>query len=184
MLNINNDSWVTLEEAEEMISELFISSNTYLKAWKTLSDEDKEILLRQSAFSITDAFKFIGRKSKRAQRLAFPRVLCSLPIGEYYLPIVNPLYDTSVIKSYSLDDGLEDAKRAQVVNAVYGATMADLTADAHKNFSTGLKSKSIGPVSESYDTVNPYLEGSLVGIYTKQVESILSSWLTSSRFSF
>lgn len=185
MLNIGIDSWVSLEEAEELIKTIFTSTNEYLKQWNSLSNEDREILLRNSALAITDSYRFAGHKQKYSQRLAFPRVLSVLPVGVAYTPYISQLYDNSHISTYTLDTGLEDAKRAQVVNAVYGSVMVDLSTEAHKNFSTGLKSKSIGPISESYDsTSNTYLENSLVGIYTKQVETILSKWLTSSHFSY
>lgn len=184
-LNIGFDSWVSLEEAEELIKSLFTSSNEYFLKWNSLSDEDKEILLRNSAFSISDSYRFTGRKQKQSQRLAFPRVLSALPVGVAYAPYISQLYDNQLVSSYSLDTGIEDAKRAQVVNSVYGSVLVDLSTESHKNFSSGLKSKSIGPISESYEiSNNSYLESSLVGIYTKQVETILSSWLTSSHFSY
>ena len=47
MLTIGKDSYVTLEEAEKLISENFISTDDVYVFWRELSDQDKEALLRQ-----------------------------------------------------------------------------------------------------------------------------------------
>lgn len=183
MLN-SNESWVSLEEAEVIISNNFLSDDELLTKWQSLSNNDKEVLLRNSARAITDAYKFVGRKAKAGQYLAFPRVLDVLPVGLAYTIYTSQYYDNGISGSYDIGEGLEEAALAQVINAVYGATLAPYALTTQSNFMSGLKSKAVGPINESYGNLNTLTEAGLQGIYTKRVESILSKWLTASHFSF
>lgn len=178
------ESWVTLEEAEILINANFLSDDPLLETWEGLSDSNKEVLLRQSARAITDAYKFIGRKANPGQYLAFPRYLDVLPVGIAYSLYTSQFFDNGISGSYDIGEGLEEAQLAQVINAVYGATLAPYALSTQSNFMSGLKSKSVGPINESYGNLTSITEAGLQGIYTKKVEGILSKWLTSSHFSF
>lgn len=186
MLTVGNDSYVSLEDANNIIAAAFISTDSALQNWNNLSDNDKEVLLRQSCRSI-DNLKYSGRRQNTNQVLEFPRIQQSyagitsrLFIGQFY---DNGLIDDS---SYGFG-GLNLAREAQCINAVYAGLYNDLTTEQIGVNIQGLTSKRAGPISETYSRSSKYSsvtnEDAMKGIYTSKVYSLLTPWLVSSRFS-
>lgn len=180
MLREGFDSYATLEEAEEILSLSFIESNEAYKNWRTLTDRDKEALLRQSCSSI-DSLNFDGRRKVYGQKLEFPRVSESY-CGIGYRLFIGQLYDNGLYGS-SGSDGLYEAKQAQVINAAYAGLFDSATTNLLEVTIQGLSSKKAGPISETYNRDKRDTTDVQIGIYTKKVYSILKPWINDSRIS-
>ena len=179
-LTVGVDSYVTLEEAENIISQHHMSTSDLVVKWNTLSNSDKEVLLRTSCRDI-DNLKFNGRRAKVGQKLEFPRVL-SYPVGYGYRLFIGQFLDNGLVDGdYSDDGGLSLAKQAQVENALYHCYLDDTVNKQVGINIKGITSKKAGPISESYDINNRYNKNALRGIYTDKVYSLLSPWLNDSR---
>ena len=182
MLHVNVDSYVTLEEADLLAKGSFLSTDKAFSVWVGLTDEDKEVLLRNSTIALNN-LKYTGRRKKYGQALEFPRV------DESYSGIGTRLFigqfqDNGLISGNSGggDGGLSLAKRAQVINAVYSALYNDLATDQLGITIQGLTSKKAGPISETYGRGSGSYDA-LNGIYTPKVFSLLTPWLSGGHFS-
>lgn len=174
-LQVGIDSYVSLEEANRIVEENFTSDSSLFKKWSDLSDGDKEVLLRQSTYSI-DRLKLQGEKLKYGQRLQFPRKHRYIA-GYGWRLFVGQFQDNGLIDGSGENDGLREVALAQVVNAVYGASLSNVVSDTLVNNIQGLTSKKAGPISESYGRNTPDNASALIGIYTRQVYSILVDWV-------
>ena len=145
--------YVTLEEANEYVTNHFMSSNVTRVAWESLSDADKEVLLRNSYRAI-NALTFRGRKACATQPGAFPRY----PSNE--VPI--------------------EIKEAQIANAVVlsdDSNQEDVTYyDKLRTY--GVKSYHIGNLSETLGTpAESSTASSYMGIYSQEAMRLLEPWL-------
>lgn len=116
--------YVTLEDADEYVVTHFLSTDDLRISWESLTETDKEVLLRQS-LDILESLPFTGRKTNVDQPYAFPR--------------------------YPLTEIPENVKSSQIEIAV---TMSDssTSSDAafyEKLWQYGIESYSIGNLSES-----------------------------------
>lgn len=180
-LKVGVDSYVTLEEAENIIDFSSVSSDEAYIKWSELSDRDKEVLLRNSCRDLNN-LKYSGRKARASQNLAFPRV-DSYTCGIGYRLFIGQLYDNGLVSGNSTDGGLSLAKQAQVVNALYGCIYSDLATNQIAVSIQGLTSKKAGPIAETYKR-DRTSEDALMGIYTKKVYSLLRPWINDSRINF
>lgn len=71
MLTTGTDSYITAAEADDYISNHYVSADVSAVRWAALTEADKEILLK-SALSLIDALPLFG-SSAEGQVLAFPR---------------------------------------------------------------------------------------------------------------
>lgn len=177
-LVVGVDSYVTLEEAEKIISDYIVDVNL-LSKWNAIEDSNtKEVLLRTSCRDI-DHIRFKGKKLTNSQRLQFPRGSshitgygCRLFIGQFG--------DNGLVESGSGSNGLEEVKQAQVENAVWHASIGELTNEQVGVNIRGLTSKKAGPISESYSGNTEVGKSAINGIYTPKVYAILTDWISSS----
>lgn len=145
--------YVTLEEANTYVKEHFISTNEMRIAWDSLSDADKQILLRNS-YQAIEALPIRGRKSCITQPNAFPR--------------------------YPSDTVPVQIKEAQVANAI---VLADSTSQEDAAYydklrTYGIKSYHIGNLSETLGTpAESSSASSYMGIYSQESMRLLSPWL-------
>ena len=138
-LEVGVNSYVTLQEADAIVADKFMSTNEMAVKWRTLSDSDKSAVLSKSRSSI-DNLKLDGRRASTSQRLEFPRVRNSM-VGVGYRLFVSQHYDNSLEDTAASDGGLAQAKEAQVINAVYAAFLdTDSVAQVKRNVA-GLTSK-------------------------------------------
>lgn len=172
------DSYVTLEEANDIIESSFISSDPALVEWNKLNDKDKEVLLRASCRDINN-LKFNGRRATVGQKLEFPRVESSYS-GYGTILFIGQIFDNGLYSSHSSSGGLVAAKVAQVVNSVYASLYSNMATEQLGVSIQGLTSKKAGPIAESYNRNNPISNDALRGIFTNKVYTILNSWLSSS----
>lgn len=182
-LEVGVDSYVTVSEADNIIDNYFVSGNDVRIKWNTLSDSDKEALLRHSCRSINN-LKFNGRRAKTGQRLEFPRIREAGLSGVGYRLFVSQFYDNSLEDGAGWGNGLEQAKQAQVVNAAWHGFMDKMNSDQAIMNVRGLISKKAGPIEEKYSNrqTNTYNRDMAVGIYSKEVYSILTPWYSESRY--
>lgn len=182
-IKIGINSYVTLEEANEYLDNNYISTSLERNKWNSLTDDDKEIYLIDSAKSL-NGLKYKGRKQLDGQYLAFPRVNNILP-GYINIPVyMLQNSDYTLIKGFGNGDGLESAKEAQIVNAIYHSITDDsLTDSSRKRRLSGISSERAGSVSRSYiDSSNDtYSKLASKGIYNiDKIEAILKNWITGS----
>ncbi len=179
-LEIGVDSYVTLEEAENYISSNYLSDNELVEKWSSLSDRDKEALLRASCIAINN-LKFDGRRANLGQKLEFPRVL-AYPVGLGYNLYISQFVDNGLVEGGLYGDGgLQLAKYAQIENALYHCFLDKVVSNQLEINIKGLVSKKAGPISETYNANNKYNKDILRGIYTEKVYSLLAPWLSDAR---
>lgn len=188
MLTVGVDSYVTLEEANNIASNTNLSTDKAYQLWLSLGDSDKEVLLRNSCRSI-DNMKFDGRRKNLSQVLEFPRVNVSAS-GIGYRLYIGQLYDNGLYSAGGSDGGISLVKQAQVINAVYAGYYNDLTTDQIGVNIQGISSKKAGPISETYDRAGSRRNNTvsdadaLRGIYSDKVYALLTPWLNESRISY
>lgn len=79
-ITVGTDTYVTVADADTYVSLNYLSTEAKSVAWDTLSDGDKEILLRRATQSI-EVLKYPGLKFDSSQTLTFPRQkLPQLPV--------------------------------------------------------------------------------------------------------
>lgn len=178
-LQIGINSYATVEEADGYITSHYLSTNTARVAWEALTEEDKTSALLKSCVAL-NSLKYNGRRKVAGQKLEFPRTNTHGVAGVYYQPVFNPAYDQG-LSGYSAtsSDGLDKVTMAQIENALWYVALDSQVTDGAKIAIRGLTSKKAGPISESYGQTSVQAQE---GIYTKQVYSILSEWLSTSRY--
>lgn len=174
-LQVGIDSYVSLEEANKIVEENFTSDSTLFKKWSDISDSDKEVLLRQSTLSI-DRLKLQGEKLRYGQKLQFPRKHRYIA-GYGWRLFIGQFQDNGLIDGSGENNGLNEVAMAEVVNAVYAASYSSIVSDTLVNNIQGLTAKKAGPISENYGRNTPENSGALIGIYTRQVYTILIDWV-------
>lgn len=182
MLEVGIDSYVTLQEAENIIEKICTSSDKAYSKWQEISDSDKEVLLRNSCRDI-NALKFDGRRANMGQTLEFPRVN-QMPCGIGFRLYIGQFSDNGLGDGSNAGGGLPEARQAQCINAVYASLYSDMADDVIGLNIQGLTSKKAGPIAETYNRNNSSSNDALYGIYTKKVYSILRCWLNDSRISY
>ena len=187
-LTVGTDSYVTLEEANNIASMSMLSTDKAYQLWLSLSDSDKEVLLRNSCRDI-NTLKFDGRRKNLSQQLEFPREN-SYTCGIGYRLYISQFQDNGLAGNTSIDGGLSLAKQAQVINAIYAGLYNDTVTDVIGLNIQGITSKKAGPIAETYNRSNNGTFSSssstdaLMGIYTKKVYSLLAPWLNDARISY
>lgn len=68
------DSYMTVEEANEIVSNCFTDKDKESVIWNSLSNEEKQVLIQKATIKLETSLLFIGKKVRRGQKLAFPRV--------------------------------------------------------------------------------------------------------------
>lgn len=190
MLTVGVDSYVSLEEAEKIAHEQHISTDKALVVWDSLSDSDKEVLLRTSCKSI-DNLKFNGRRRNYSQVLEFPRD-SNYPSGIGFRLYISHFIDNGLYSGAGgSDGGLSQVKIAQVINAVMGSLYNNLVVDTVGIKIQGLTSKRAGPIAESYNissngrgSASSSSDSALTGIYSNKVYSLLNPWLSGSYYNY
>lgn len=183
-IQVGVNSYVTLDEATQYVQMYYMSNSPEFKAWfnEELSDSDREVCLISSAQAL-NSLKYNGRKRVAGQSLAFPRIQMIMP-GIYFTPFVVQVADTSLIRGeYGGDDGLTAAKAAQVENAVSHLLLGCTYTATKRRALSGLNSKRVDDVSESYNNKSNLLVEADSGIYNlNKIKALLKSWLDESVF--
>lgn len=137
MLTVGTDSYVTITDADGYISRNYRSNSSDRSRWDNLTEEDKEIILRQ-AFSEIERLPLCGRKYVTDQKLQFPRVR----FGDYQPPPDCP----------------DEVKAAQIELALWlsdDKLQADISQRQSRQAQC-MNSISVGSMSESYENCKTY----------------------------
>ena len=184
MLLVGENSFISLEDANEYITTHFTSDDEYRVKWESLSDSDKEVWLRRSTQALNN-LKFVGRK-KGVQKLEFPRVV-NLGIGGYIPTLfTSQFYDNGLISANGPsgdEDGMIAIGKACVENAIAGAYLNNVVTSTRIASIQGLTAMKAGNVSKSYSRNNRATVNSENDIFTDKIYSILVDWLQSAKYS-
>ena len=140
-LTIGTDTYISLDDAQEYLSENYISTDEKLIAWNALSSNDKEVLLRK-ALRVVESQPYTGFKKYTSQTLEFPRAI--------YTSIPQDIYEPSPIwpDNWYVQSAVPNAvKYAQCEIAI---EMTSGTPNRVKLQRQGVKSFTLGNLSESY----------------------------------
>lgn len=75
-LIIGENSYMTLEEANRIVEDNFMSSDSKKIYWENLKDNDKSILIYRATQKIdVDGMIYKGRKADISQKMQFPRII-------------------------------------------------------------------------------------------------------------
>lgn len=134
MLEVGIDSYITLEEAETYIKN-YVTDEAIKAKWNALTGEQKEVYLRKAVLNI-DKLHFGGIKVDSKQRLEFPRK-----------------YSGHYSGGYLVEEVPWAIKSAEVEEALF---LTNGVPQSIKNQKKGIKSFSIGDLSETYamDTIS------------------------------
>lgn len=183
MLVVNENSYVSLADAEQYISEHFVSDDEYRVKWNTLTNDDKEVWLIRSTQALNN-LKYLGRK-KGVQRLEFPRIMNLGVCGYVPTLFVSQYYDNGLISGSGPAgdlDGMEAIKKATIENAIAGCYLNNVVTNTRIANIQGLIAMKAGNVSKNYSRNNRQTINSENDIYTEKIYSILVDWLQSARY--
>ena len=140
-LIVGTDTYISLDDAQEYLSENYISTDEKLIAWNALSDMDKEILLRKALKTI-EAQPYVGFKACSTQTLEFPRAL--------YTSIPQDIYAPSQIWPDNWYVQSEVPSAVKYAQCEIAFETASGTSNRVKLQRQGVKSFSLGNLSETY----------------------------------
>ena len=73
-LVVGQNSYMTVADADEIVTSNFISTSTERKLWNSLDENDKAVIIVSTTTKYdTDAMIYKGNKLSREQKLQFPR---------------------------------------------------------------------------------------------------------------
>lgn len=76
-LVVGLNSFISVEEADNIINSNYLSTSDKRKYWEDLAQDDKEVLLiRASDILNSEDWMWIGKKEEEIQTLVFPRIDC------------------------------------------------------------------------------------------------------------
>lgn len=101
MLEINKDSYVTLEYADQYIEENYPEFDDLAVVWKVLADRDKESYLRASMGQL-ESLVLQGRPLYPNQALQFPRRDCFKPATKDSPTIPTEVMDAQIENAIAL----------------------------------------------------------------------------------
>ena len=123
MLEINKNTYVSIDEANSYISSHYLSSDELRLKWEETSEEDKEILLINACENI-ETLKFIGRKYNKNQELSFPRNFDSA------VPFM--------VKKAQVEETISFFKKTDALDAYKEGLKAESIDDVSKTYNTEL----------------------------------------------
>ena len=145
-LVVGTDTYISAVDADAYINANLISTDAKLVQWFTLAESDKEVLLRK-ACQVIERLPLTGVKTSSAQILQFPRGVYSehAELYEYGHEIVDGVYIQTSVP--------QEVKSAQVEIALQLAVGVSSRVEAQRQ---GVKSFSLGSLSESYGSYSKY----------------------------
>ena len=157
MLTVGVDTYVTLEEANQYISDHFASTDPLRIQWEAMSEGDREVYLRK-AFVQINQLPYTGKPVKNTQTLPFPR---------YAQDGFTVVYNTDNLKKAQTEQaiGLTDTVAAQDVS------------DRLRLRRAGVRSYRIGDLSETFVNGTPSESASNFFGLVEAAYRYLSGWL-------
>jgi DNA-binding NarL/FixJ family response regulator len=142
---VGTNSYISTVDASTYVSNNYISSSEKYIAWNALTDADKEVYLKKACKKI-DRQILRGVKALATQTLEFPRAIRT----DYY----NSNYSSTTVR-FTADWAVETSVSqnvidAQVEESLSIATNGSQSTKRQELQSQGVKSFSLGSLSESY----------------------------------
>ena len=136
-LVVGKNSFIGLEEADEIIKNTYTSFDTEYKFWTELSDEDKTVLMiRGTRLLNSDRFLWKGQRVDKNQSLVFPRKLNNGRIIEFNSNMKVGLLELIIKLEISKTNDLSVLKSSGITSYSDGAGMSI-------KFDNSISSKSI-----------------------------------------
>lgn len=156
MLVVGKDTYITIEQANEYVSNYYLSSDPLRIQWEASSEEDKEVLLRK-AFNQINSLPFIGKPKRVDQPLPFPRYCDFKPQdmqNVQYAQVEQAIAISDIVTAQENVDRIK-LRRAGVVQYTIG--------DLSEKFQSGLPSESnatmFGLSEKAYGFLSKWLKG-------------------------
>lgn len=146
-ITVGTDTYISLADAETYFANHYLSTDDKLVAWNTLSDSDKEVLLRKATQKI-DAMPYMGFKADNDQELAFPRAFWT--DNQLLRENLHPLFLYGNRNWYIQTEVPDDVKYAECELAISMVSGTPTRVELQRQ---GVTSYSIGGdgLSESYN---------------------------------
>lgn len=124
-LILGENSFVSLDEANEIVNNNYTSFDSEYKFWTELNDSDKQVLLMQGTNLLnSDRFIWIGQRVKIDQPLVFPRKLRSGRIVEFGLDMKIGLVELVIKRQIAKSSDLDILKLSGVTSFSDGGGMS------------------------------------------------------------
>lgn len=146
-LIVGTDTYSTQAEATTYVTQNYATISSQAIAWTALSSDNKDAYLRQACKAI-DRQRLVGIKSVANQTLEFPRAIPS-QADLRYLPSGYTQRDYGWLVQVSVPDSV---KYAQIEEALALIAGVSARTDLQRQ---GVKSFSLGNLSENYGAINP-----------------------------
>ena len=124
-MQVGIDTYITVEQADDVIKNNVYSQSKQRKAWDSLSEEDKAVFLAQAMIEI-ESLVYLGVKADQSQLLQFPRK------GQEDVP--SQIQAAQALEACAIVIGVDDENMRSQLRA------------------QGITSFSLGSLSETYDT--------------------------------
>lgn len=155
MLVLGKDTYITIEQANQYISNYYLSSDPLRIQWEAIEDADKEVLLRK-AFVQINSLPYTGRPKNNKQPLPFPRA-CNFTAQDM--------------------QNVQNAQAEQAI-AISDSVTAQETVDRIKLRRAGVVQYTIGDLSEKFQTGLPSESNATFFGLSEKAYKYLAKWLT------
>lgn len=155
MLVLGKDTYITIEQANQYISNYYLSSDPLRIQWEAIEDADKEVLLRK-AFVQINSLPYTGRPENNKQSLPFPRA-CNFTAQDM--------------------QNVQNAQAEQAI-AISDSVTAQETVDRIKLRRAGVVQYTIGDLSEKFQTGLPSESNATFFGLSEKAYKYLAKWLT------
>ena len=146
MIEINVDTYITVNEADEYVGKYYLSTDEKHAAWMGLTEGQKETALLNGAAAI-DSIVYPGRKKDSNQAMEFPRCYKN----GYYFPL--NWYETYTKEGslwHCMSDVPEKIKHAQAEEALEIVSRS-ADSDRYEAYNGGVKSFAVSGLKEQYN---------------------------------
>lgn len=157
-LVVGKNTYFGLDEANEIVENMYLDTAEELTVWQSLSDRNKKILIVQQT-RLFDNLIWLGRKYDIKQELMFPRL-------------------KDGVKVELKDAGKEVILKSLIENYIYNTNNSNDSTSSLKYVANGIKSISIEGSSMSFDSdkSSVYQSTNLI-ILKKNVKEVLSNYV-------
>jgi len=144
-ITVNTDTYISLADADTYVAANYLTTDTKYSTWDGLSDDNKEIYLKRATKKL-DRQYLRGIKAVSTQTLEFPRAIQTDYRRTNY-PLINITLDNDWVIETEVAQMVKDA---QVEEALSSATQGATATKRAELQAQGVKSFSLGNLSEDY----------------------------------
>lgn len=168
-LTVGTDSYVTVAEADQYITEYYMTLAPERSVWEQLDTADKEVLLRSSAEAI-DAIRYTGKKSGGSEQiLAFPRIVtscgCNLMLSDINKIKAAQIREAATRALIATESAMDEDNMGSIDSPGTGGAVSSYTIG---NLS---ETKLSGVAAAEADS-----RGVTANLYNEYAKNVLSKW--------